>query len=189
MSTPYKPFPTTLQAFNATSLSLTGAFCFFIETVLPQMNVGLPLSLAPCFHLPFGIMYLHTYKTSSFRTPILQSKAVGINFCTAKTSDLLKNLLATSLKLVSQAAFSTYREKLVYGAFITTGFPKASNTSAIFLWCSSSLLRKTVGMRGTSNFSNSAYWWILLAHIFMDSGSSMTLSPSSQAVLDTMYAG
>src|SRR3989337_4264842 len=158
MSTPYKPFPTTLHALSATSLSLMGAFCFFIDTVLPQMTVGFPLSLAPCFHLPLGIMYLHTYNTSSFKTPTRQSKAVGTNFCTAKTSDLLKNLLATSLKLVSHAAFSTNREKLVYGAFITTGFPKASNMSTIFLWCSSSLFKKTVGIRGTLNFSNSEYW-------------------------------
>src|SRR3990170_6998055 len=113
MSTPYSPLPTTLQAFNAVSLSLNGAFCFFIDTVLPQITVGFPRSLAPCFHLPFGIIYLQTYRTSSFRTPILQSKAVGTNFCTAMTSDFLKYLLATSRKLVSQAAFSTYLEKLV----------------------------------------------------------------------------
>src|SRR4030042_1126056 len=141
MSTPYNPFPTTLQALSATSLSRKGALCFFIDTVLPQITVGLPLSLAPCFHLPFGIMYLQTYKTSSFKTPILQSKAVGTNFCTANTSDFLKNRLATSRKLVSQAAFSTYRLKLVYGAFMTTGFPRVSKMSVIFLWWNSSLFR------------------------------------------------
>src|SRR3989304_10440215 len=128
-----------LHAFNARFFNSVGAFSTLSDTVLPQIKVGLPLSLAPCFHLPLGIIYLHTYRTLSFRTPTLQSKAVGMNFCTASTSDLLKNLLATSLKLVSQATFSTYLEKLVYGAFITAGFPKASNISMIFLWCSSSL--------------------------------------------------
>ena len=101
----------TLHAFNATSFNAAGAFSFLRDTVLPQTNEGLPLRLAPCFHLPFGIMYLHTYRTSLFNTPTLQSKAVGINCCTAKMSDFLKNLLATSRKLVSHAAFSKLFEK------------------------------------------------------------------------------
>src|SRR3990170_3388404 len=70
---------------------------------------------------------------------------------------------------------------------MTTGFPRVSKMSTSFLWWNSSLFRKIVGMWGTLYFSNSAYWWILLAQIFMDSGSSMTFNPSSHAVFDTMY--
>jgi len=70
---------------------------------------------------------------------------------------------------------------------MTTGLPSVLKISVMFLWCSSSLFRNVVGMWGILYFSSSAYWWILLAQIFMDSGSSMTFSPSSHAVRETMY--
>lgn len=109
-----------------------------------------------------------------------------MNVCTANTSDFLRNLFATSRKLVSQAAFSTYREKLVYGALRTTGLPNWLKMSVIRLWCMSSLFTKIVGMNGTLYFLKRSYWWILFPQIWIDSGSSTTFKPSSAAVFETM---